>query len=226
MTRYKQVRSPETWQEGWIRFSLAQHPGDVAQYVGLSTTREGEKLLANGSNFGIWLEFLSERAHEALGDVKWYTRLSVSTEKGKIGREILFASVDRSFHHTLGRLGEEKHFNYLHLQNRFWIPNYSNTLAAQQQHYQGFYPIVAPYGMGVEQSPFSLPRSQQPKHTNIVDKVPQPSNHNHRGAWWSLVKMSRTSPIILISHVNMLWWNISKAKTPSLILQQTLIGRL
>ncbi|KNZ52937.1 hypothetical protein VP01_3395g1 [Puccinia sorghi] len=39
-TRYEPVRTPETWQQGWISFSPAPHLNGVAQYLGLEMTTE------------------------------------------------------------------------------------------------------------------------------------------------------------------------------------------
>ncbi|KNZ56691.1 hypothetical protein VP01_2341g3 [Puccinia sorghi] len=96
----------------------------------LSRIKDSDKLLADGLNYGVWHEFLSELAHKFLSDAKWYTKVSTSSDKEKIGRAILFGAVNRNLHRTLSHMPDSKaHDMYNHLQKRLWVSS-----RAQQQN--------------------------------------------------------------------------------------------
>lgn len=66
--------------------------------------RDADRLLADGSNLGVWEEFLEERLRDAINDPDYLAYESTSAHHERIARSILLSSVDRSLRRDLQRL--------------------------------------------------------------------------------------------------------------------------
>ncbi|OAV88918.1 hypothetical protein PTTG_08239 [Puccinia triticina 1-1 BBBD Race 1] len=65
--------------------------------------RDEDRLLADGSNFGAWGDFIEERLRDAINDPDYLMYASTGPLHKRIARSILLSSVDRSLRRSLSR---------------------------------------------------------------------------------------------------------------------------